>query len=213
MTLTYDLGGNDLVVNTISTGATKPGQTGTLVGGAGGAFATKVTVTSNNAASLAVGPNGATTPILSVDSSTSSAVAGLSIKGAATGGTVAIVATDSGSNTNLSINAKGTGTITIGSVSTGNVTITPSLVLSNNIFCNSSVLSYALTAPSAGTALGIGMLVSSTANLGIFFGTGAPSFSAAQGSLYVNTTASTATTRLYVNTTGSTTWANFTASA
>lgn len=31
MTLTYDLGGNDLVVNTISTGATGPGQSGASV--------------------------------------------------------------------------------------------------------------------------------------------------------------------------------------
>lgn len=37
--------------------------------------------------------------------------------------------------------------------------------------------------------------------------------SAAKGTLYVNTAASTTTTRLYVNTDGGTTWASFTASA
>lgn len=37
-------------------------------------------------------------------------------------------------------------------------------------------------------------------------GTGAPTFSAAQGSLYLNLTGSSASTRLFVNSTGSTTW-------
>jgi hypothetical protein len=45
-------------------------------------------------------------------------------------------------------------------------------------------------------------------------GTGAPTgLSAAKGTLYINTTATTTTTRLYINTDGATTWANFTASA
>lgn len=48
---------------------------------------------------------------------------------------------------------------------------------------------------------------------GIYRGSGAPSFAAPKGSLYVNYTATTTTTRLYINTDGSTTWANFTASA
>lgn len=48
---------------------------------------------------------------------------------------------------------------------------------------------------------------------GIFWGEGAPTFAAAKGSLYVNYTAASTTTRLYVNTDGSTTWAYFTASA
>lgn len=82
-------------------------------------------VTSASATSLAVGLTGATNPAFTVDSSTASQVAGLKVTGAATGGTVAVVATDSGSNTNLTVNAKGTGTIGIGSVSTGLVTITP----------------------------------------------------------------------------------------
>jgi len=45
-------------------------------------------------------------------------------------------------------------------------------------------------------------------------GAGAPTgVSAAKGTLYINTTATTTTTRLYINTDGATTWANFTASA
>jgi len=70
----------------------------------------------------------------------------------------------------------------------------------------------ALAPPAAGLATA-GILMSSTANLGFFFGTGAPTFSAAKGSIYVNTTATTTTTRLYINSSGSTTWTTFTAAA
>lgn len=82
-------------------------------------------IVSPSASSLAVGLAGATNPAFVVDSSTASQAAGLSVTGAATGGTVAVAAIDSGSATNLTLNAKGTGTIGIGSVSTGAVTITP----------------------------------------------------------------------------------------
>jgi hypothetical protein len=59
--------------------------------------------------------------------------------------------------------------------------------------------------PAAGNA-GIGFLFTSTANFGLFCGTGAPTFSAAKGSLYLNATASSNTTRMYVNTDGAATW-------
>lgn len=88
-----------------------------------------VNVTSASATALAVGRLGATTPAFTVDASTASQVAGLKVTGAATGGTVAVVATDSGSNTSLTLNAKGSGTIGIGTVSTGLVTITPALTV------------------------------------------------------------------------------------
>jgi hypothetical protein len=101
------------------------------------------TITSASATALTAGSNGATNPAFTVDASTASQAAGFKITGAATGGTVALVATDSGSNTNLTINAKGTGTIAIGGVSTGAVTITPALTLGT-----------ALTAPNGGTGAG-----------------------------------------------------------
>lgn len=43
----------------------------------------------------------------------------------------------------------------------------------------------------------------------IIFGAGAPTVAAAQGSLYLNTTGSSTTTRLYVNTNGTTGWTDF----
>lgn len=43
------------------------------------------------------------------------------------------------------------------------------------------------------------------AGVGVYVGAGAPSLSAAKGSLYLNTTGSSTSTRLYVNN-GTTTW-------
>jgi hypothetical protein len=62
------------------------------------------------------------------------------------------------------------------------------------------------TAVPAGGTTGAGYKFSSTANLGVFFGSGAPTLSAAQGSLYLRTDGSSTSTRMYVNTNGSTTW-------
>lgn len=63
--------------------------------------------------------------------------------------------------------------------------------------------------PASGSAVAC-VKVSSTANLGFCVGDGAPTFSAAKGTFYSNTTATTTTTRLYVNTDGGTTWTNLT---
>lgn len=59
--------------------------------------------------------------------------------------------------------------------------------------------------PAGGTA-GAGLKVSSTANFGVFFGSGAPSLSAAKGSLYLRSDGSGIADRAYVNTDGGTTW-------
>lgn len=63
----------------------------------------------------------------------------------------------------------------------------------------------ATAVPSGGTA-GSGLLLSSTANLGVFFGVGVPTLSAAQGSLYLRTDGSSTSTRMYVNSNGTTGW-------
>lgn len=69
------------------------------------------------------------------------------------------------------------------------------------------------TAVSAGANTQAFIKASTTSNLGAYYGTGDPTFSAAKGSTYVKTDATTTTTRLWINTDGSTTWAFFTASA
>lgn len=59
--------------------------------------------------------------------------------------------------------------------------------------------------PAGGTA-GLGYLLSSTSNFGVFFGSGAPSLAAAKGSLYLRSDGTTTNDRAYINTDGGTTW-------
>lgn len=66
--------------------------------------------------------------------------------------------------------------------------------------------------PAGGTA-GAGVLVSSTSNFGMFFGSGAPTLSAAKGSLYLRSDGSGTGDRAYINTDGSTTWTALTTAA
>lgn len=47
----------------------------------------------------------------------------------------------------------------------------------------------------------------------MYSGTGAPAFTATQGSVYLRTDGSSVSTRMYINTTGSTTWTNVTTAA
>jgi hypothetical protein len=63
--------------------------------------------------------------------------------------------------------------------------------------------------PVGGTA-GAGYKMSSTTNLGIFFGSGAPTLIAAQGSLYMRTDGSSTSDRMYVNTDGASNWTSVT---
>lgn len=66
--------------------------------------------------------------------------------------------------------------------------------------------------PAAGSSAAV-LLFGTTAGFGVYYGSGAPTVSAAQGSIYLRSDGSSVATRLYVNTTGSTTWASFTSSA
>jgi hypothetical protein len=116
-----------------------------------------------------------------------------------------------------------TGSIYGISVTTGQISsalaLTSSLAISTTLtVTGASTLTGQLTVqsgtapPAAGVATA-GIKMSSTANLGLFFGAGAPTFSAAQGAVYMNTTGSSTSTRLYINTTGSTTWTSVTTAA
>jgi len=50
-------------------------------------------------------------------------------------------------------------------------------------------------------------------NVGVYAGAGVPSFTAKQGSIYINTSGSSSSTRMYINTDGGTTWTSFTTAA
>ena len=64
----------------------------------------------------------------------------------------------------------------------------------------------------AGGAAGKGVTMGSSA-IGTFFGSGVPTLTAAQGSLYLRSDGSSTTTRAYINTDGGTTWTALTTAA
>ena len=139
-------GSGTITLNGTATGAVIVGNnlavTGTLIG------------TSASATAFVVGRQGSTSPAFTVDASTGSSVTGLKVKAAATSGGVALSATDSGSNTGLTLDAKGTGIINIGSVSTGAVEINSIIV---------PVYEYVTSGPwLGGAAAGAGILVNGT---------------------------------------------------
>ena len=104
-----------------------------------------------------------------------------------------------GANVNATTHTGATVSVT-GNITGGNI-ISSAVISSAG---NARILS-GTAVPVGGTA-GAGYLMSSTTNLGVFFGSGAPTLSAAQGSLYLRTDGSSTSTRMYVNTNGSTTW-------
>jgi hypothetical protein len=125
------------------------------------------TVTSASANALAVGLNGSTNPALQVDASTASSATGLKIKSAAAAGGLALSVITSGTNDNLTLDAAGSGTITVGGTSTGAITLTRAttlsaaltyggVTLSNSVTGTGSMVlsnSPSLTTPTLGAAL------------------------------------------------------------
>ena len=109
-----------------------------------------------------------------------------------------------------------TGNITGGNILTsGQVSATANVTGGNirtggQVSATGNALFLASTAVPVGGTAGAGIMMSSTSQLGIFFGSGAPTLAAAQGSLYLRTDGTSTSTRLYVNTTGSTSWTNVT---
>lgn len=101
-----------------------------------------------------------------------------------------------------------TGAATFSStVATGALTVTGASTLTG-----AETILNATAIPAGGTA-GSGYKFSSTSNFGVFFGSGAPSLSAAKGSLYLRSDGSTTNDRIYVNTNGTTGWAALTSAS
>ena len=89
-------------------------------------------------------------------------------------------------------------------------TIGPAMVV-NSVAATGNITADSGTAPAAGGMAAF--LASSTAGLGVYVGSGAPTISAAQGSLYLRTDGSSTSTRAYINTDGATTWTNLVTAA
>lgn len=75
-----------------------------------------------------------------------------------------------------------------------------------NITADGIMVSARSTAIPAGGNTSVAYKATSTTNFGVFFGSGAPTLSAAKGSLYLRSDGSTTNDRMYVNTDGGTTW-------
>lgn len=76
-------------------------------------FTNALTVTSNSANSLTVGPNGTTNPVLKIDSSTASQESGVLITGNATGVAPTISAISAAANNAINISSKGTSNVNL----------------------------------------------------------------------------------------------------
>jgi hypothetical protein len=132
---------------------------------------------------MAIARNGAAENVLLLVG-TPSAVNYIRIDNEATGVSPIISAQGSDADINLALTPKGAG----------------------DVRSAASIHAQASTSiPAAGTA-GAGLLLSSVTNFGVFFGSGAPSLSAAKGSLYLRSDGSGVNDRMYVNTNGSTAW-------
>jgi len=152
--LTVDAkGSGTITVGGTSTGAIALSRATTITGNA--AVTGTATVTSTSAAALSVGANGATNPVLVADAATASVATGIKVTGAAAAAGVALAAISSGTNENLTVDAKGSGTITFGGTSTGNVISTRAFVASSTIAGANSILSSHATA-GIGYATGAG---------------------------------------------------------
>lgn len=88
----------------------------------------------------------------------------------------------------------------------GSFTFSGNIVAVGTVLVTDVVDAFFNTAIPAGGTTGTGLRFSSTANFGVFFGSGAPSLSAAKGSLYLRSDGSGIADRAYINTNGSTTW-------
>ena len=140
------------------------------------------TITSASANALAVGLAGTSNPAFNVDASTATSATGLNVKSAAAAGGLAVAVISSGTDENLTINAKGAGTIGIGSVSTGVVTITSGGTAPQGTGAYVRATSPTLTTPALGVATATSVAIGGAA-----LGSGPSTLSITGAVLYTNT--------------------------
>jgi hypothetical protein len=121
-----------------------------------------------------------------------------------TGGIISATGNLTSGNIAVTGNVSLTGNVIGGNLTTGSQIVAVGNITGGNIQTDGQMRVMNATAPSAGGIAAY--LMSSTTNLGVFFGSGVPTLSAAQGSLYLRTDGSTTNDRRYVNTNGSTSW-------
>jgi hypothetical protein len=149
---------NDLTIDakgsgTISVGAT---STGAITLARATSVTGAITGTSASASALAIGLNGATNPAFSVDASVASQAAGINVRGGTTSGSVAVRILSSGTNNNLTIDAKGSGTITLGDTSTGAISLNRLVTASAGVMAVGEVSGLNMRADAAGEIYWLG---------------------------------------------------------
>lgn len=144
------VGGFDLCMTRDGQGA----ATATIPFAAGLTSAAAVTITSASATAFAVGLAGIVNPAFSVDDSTALSATGVKVKSAAAAAGVAISTTSSGTNENLRVDAKGSGSITLGAVSTGPIVVAGSLTVGTSAVVGVDRSEFAFL---GGTTNGIGV--------------------------------------------------------
>ena len=196
--------------NAYVSGAISSSGNFTFLGLASMAMATNVTVGGDVNGSIEIGGL-SKTPYMDFHSSASSTDYDSRIQ--ATGGNTSSAGgtlTFTGNNFIFTGNRLGVSTTT----PTSNLDVNGNAFVSGNVVSGGVHKSYAGTAVAAGANTQAFVTASNVVNqLGIFYGTGAPTFGAGKGSIYTRTDGTTTITRLYVNTDGSTTWTTLTTAA
>lgn len=182
---------------------------GTTIGGS--AVVALSTVTSNSANALTVGPNGATNPSFNVDASTASAATGLNVKSAAAAGGLAVSVSSSGTDENLTIDAKGSGTISLNATGTGNIVLGRAATGVSTSLTGGDTLKSGTAVPATAGAVAAGVPITMySSSITIEVTSDVPTHTRPKGSICINTGGSSGSTRMYINTDGAGTWTSFT---
>jgi hypothetical protein len=200
----YFLGNGSQLTGISSLTAISEGTTNMTVNGSGGNISATIGGTSNVAVFASTGIN-----VLGTVSASGN-ITGGNIN---TGAQVVATGNITGGNINTGAQVIATGNITGGNLATGAQMVATGNVTGGNLRTAGQLLAASATAITAGGSQSLGLEFSTTADFGIFFGSGAPTISAAQGSLYLRSDGSTTNDRMYVNTNGATTWTAVTTAA
>jgi hypothetical protein len=106
-----------------------------------------------------------------------------------------------------------TAIVNTGGLSTDTITASGNVTIAGTLGVTGLPTIFGSTAPPAGGSNATGVRLSSTANFGIFFGSGVPTLNAGKGSFYMRTDGSSTSTRAYINTDGASTWTAVTTAA
>lgn len=96
------------------------------------------------------------------------------------------------------------GDLDIFTTANGNINISPAGA--GQIIGTRAITALSTTTIPAGGTAGAGYKFSATSNYGVFFGSGAPTLAAAQGSIYLRSDGTSSNNRAYLNVAGSTIW-------